>query len=429
MKSRLFLAAVLGLILLPASAKIVEEIDHIVAVVNDDVITATELARELRLVKNQLQRKQTRLPPDNVLRRQVLDKLIMEQLQLQEAARIGIRIDDETINQVIANIARENNLSLDQFRQVLASEGFDFADYRRQIRNSLTIARLRKQRVESRVTVSPREVENYLINQANRAGHDDEYHLAHILIALPEAASPQQIANARMKAEAILGRLREGADFTQTAIAESNAPDALQGGDLGWRKPGQLPTLFADKVRDLKPGQISDVIRSPAGFHIVKMIDKRSNQSRHVVQQTLARHILIKPDEMTSSEAAHAELLRIRQRLEDGADFGEIARAVSDDTGSAARGGSLGWVHPGTMVPRFEEEMNRLKPGQISDPFQTQFGWHIVQVMARRQHDDTEAWERQQARQLIGKRKTDIAMHNWLRELRSTAYVEYRLNQ
>ncbi len=429
MKSRLFLAAVLGLILLPASAKIVEEIDHIVAVVNDDVITATELARELRLVKNQLQRKQTRLPPDNVLRRQVLDKLIMEQLQLQEAARIGIRIDDETINQVIANIARENNLSLDQFRQVLASEGFDFADYRRQIRNSLTIARLRKQRVESRVTVSPREVENYLINQANRAGHDDEYHLAHILIALPEAASPQQIANARMKAEAILGRLRDGADFTQTAIAESNAPDALQGGDLGWRKPGQLPTLFADKVRDLKPGQISDVIRSPAGFHIVKMIDKRSNQSRHVVQQTLARHILIKPDEMTSSEAAHAELLRIRQRLEDGADFGEIARAVSDDTGSAARGGSLGWVNPGTMVPRFEEEMNRLKPGQISDPFQTQFGWHIVQVMARRQHDDTEAWERQQARQLIGKRKTDIAMHNWLRELRSTAYVEYRLNQ
>ncbi len=429
MMSRLFVAAVLGLILLPASAKIVEEIDHIVAVVNDDVITATELARELRLIKSQLQRKQTRLPPDNVLRKQVLDKLIMEQLQLQEAARIGIRIDDETINQVIANIARENNLSLDQFRQVLAREGFDFADYRRQIRNSLTIARLRKQRVESRVTVSPREVENYLSNQANRAGHDDEYHMAHILIALPEAASPQQIANARMKAEAILGRLRKGADFTQTAIAESNAPDALQGGDLGWRKPGQLPTLFADKVRDLQPGQISDVIRSPAGFHIVKMIDKRSNQSRHVVQQTLARHILIKTDEMTSSEAAHAELLRIRQRLEDGADFGEIARAVSDDTGSATRGGSLGWVNPGTMVPRFEEEMNRLKPGQISEPFQTQFGWHIVQVMARRQHDDTEAWEQQQARQLIGKRKTDIAMHNWLRELRSTAYVEYRLNQ
>ncbi len=429
MMSRLFLAAVLALILLPASAKIVEEIDHIVAVVNDDVITATELARELRLIKSQLQRRQTRLPPDAVLRRQVLDKLIMEQLQLQEAARIGIRIDDETVNRVIARIARENNLTLEQFRQVLVREGFDFAEYRRQIRNNLTIAQLRKQRVESQVKVSQREVENYLINQANRAGHDDEYHLAHILIALPEAASPQQIANARMKAEAILGRLREGADFTQTAIAESNAPDALQGGDLGWRKPGQLPTLFADKVRDLQPGQISDVIRSPAGFHIVKLIDKRSNQSRHVVQQTLARHILIKPDEMTSSEAAHAELLRIRQRLENGADFGEIARAVSDDTGSAARGGSLGWVNPGTMVPRFEEEMNRLQPGQISEPFQTQFGWHIVQVMARRQHDDTEAWERQQARQLIGKRKTDIAMQNWLRELRSTAYVEYRLNQ
>ena len=429
MMSRLLLAAVLGLFLLPASARIVEEIDHIVAVVNDDVITATELARELHMIKSQLQRKQTRLPPDNVLRKQVLDKLIMERLQLQAAARIGIRIDDETVNRVIANIARENNLSLDAFRQVLAREGFAFADYRQQIRNNLTIAQLRKQRVESRVTVSDREVADYLSNQANRAGNDDEYHLAHILIALPEAASPQQIANARMKAEAILGRLREGADFTQIAIAESNAPDALQGGDLGWRKPGQLPTLFADKVRDLKPGQISDVIRSPAGFHIVKMIAKRSNTSRHVVQQTLARHILIKPDEMTSSEAAHAELLRIRERLEEGADFGEIARAVSDDTGSAARGGSLGWVNPGTMVPRFEEEMNKLKPGEISEPFQTRFGWHIVQVMARRQHDDTEAWKRQQARQLIGKRKIDIAMHNWLRELRSTAYVEYRLNQ
>ncbi len=429
MMSRLFSVLLLALLALPAAAKIVEEIDHIVAVVNDDVITATELERQLRMIKTRLQRQQTRLPPDPVLRKQVLDQMIMEQLQLQEAARIGIRIDDETVNRVIAGIARDNNLTLEQFRQVLTRDGFDFASYREQIRNSLTINQLRKQRVESRIHVSEREVANYLTNQANRKGHDDDYHLAHILIALPEAASPEQIAAARRKAEAIHQRLEAGADFTQTAIAESNAPDALQGGDLGWRKAGQLPTLFADVVRKLQPGQISEVIRSPSGFHIVKLLDRRSREERHVVQQTLARHILIKPDEMTSSEAAHAELLRIRERLEAGADFGEIARAVSDDTASAAQGGSLGWVNPGTMVPRFEEEMNKLQPGQISEPFQTRFGWHIVQVMARRQHDDTKAWEQQQARRLIAKRKIDIALHNWLRELRSTAYVEYRLNQ
>ncbi len=429
MMSRLFSVLLLALVALPAPAKIVEEIDHIVAVVNDDVITATELERQLRMIKTRLQRQQTRLPPDDVLRKQVLDQMIMEQLQLQEAARIGIRIDDETVNRVIAGIARDNNLTLDQFRQVLTRDGFDFASYRDQIRNSLTINQLRKQRVESRVNVSEREIANYLTNQANRKGHDDDYHLAHILVALPEAASPEQIAAARQKAEALHRRLQEGADFTQLAIAESNAHDALKGGDLGWRKIGQLPTLFADVVRKLQPGQISEVIRSPSGFHIVKLIDKRSRQERHVVQQTLARHILIKPDELTSSEAAHAELLRIRERLEAGADFGEIARAVSDDTASATQGGSLGWVSPGTMVPRFEAEMNKLQPGQISEPFQTRFGWHIVQVMARRQHDDTEAWERQQARRLIAKRKADIAMHNWLRELRSTAYVEYRLNQ
>jgi len=429
MMSRLLSLLLLALLALPATAKIIKEIDHIVAVVNDDVITATELERELQMIKARLQRQQTRLPPDSVLRKQVLDQMIMEQLQLQEAARIGIRVDDETVNRVITGIAHENKLTLEQFRQVLARDGFDFASYREQIRNSLTINQLRKQRVESRINVSEREVANFLTNQANRKGHDDDYHLAHILVALPEAASPEQIAAARKKAEAIHQRLQAGADFTQTAIAESNAPDSLKGGDLGWRKAGQLPTLFADVVRKLQPGQISDVIRSPSGFHIVKLLDKRSRKERHVVQQTLARHILIKPDAVTSSEAARAKLLRIRERLEEGADFGQIARAVSDDTASAAQGGSLGWVNPGTMVPRFEEQMNKLKPGQISQPFRTRFGWHIVQVMARRQHDDTKAWERQQARRLIAKRKIDSAMRNWLRELRSTAYVEYRLNQ
>ena len=412
-----------------AAQSTVQEIDHIVAVANDDVITHTELEKRMRLVKQQLQGRQAKLPPDDVLRKQILEQLIMERLQLQVAERVGIRIDDESINQVVNNIAKENNLTLDQFREVLAREGYNFADFRDNIKKDITITQLRKRRVENRVTVTEQEVDNYLISNASRGGSNDEFHLGHILIAVPEAASPDQIQVARQRAETVLGQLRLGADFAQTAIAESGGQRALEGGDLGWRKAGQMPTLFAESVLNLKVGEISELIRSPSGFHIIKLLDRRSTVQRRTVQQTLARHILIRPNEVVSNTEAKQRITRLYERIQAGADFGQLARASSDDTASAVEGGSLGWVNPGVMVPEFEEQMNKLQPGQISAPFESQFGWHIVQVMARRQHDDTQQYERMQARQLIGKRKTEDAVENWLREIRSEAYVEYRLNQ
>ena len=412
-----------------ATKPVVKEIDHIVAVANDDVITYTELEKRMRLVKQQLQQRRAKLPPDDVLSKQILEQMIMERLQLQVAERVGIRVDDETINKVIDNIARENKFTLEQFREVLAREGYDFADFRQNIKKDITISQLRKRRVENRVTVTEQEVDNYLISMANRRGSNDEFHLAHILIALPEAASPDQIQAAKQKAEAVLNRLRLGADFAETAIAVSNGQKALEGGDLGWRKGGQLPTLFSDTVINMQVGQMSGLIRSPSGFHIIKLLDRRSKEQRHTIQQTLARHILVRPNEVVSNAEAKQRITRLYNRIKDGADFGQLARASSDDTGSAVKGGSLGWVNPGVMVPEFEEQMNRLQPGQISEPFESQFGWHIVQVMSRRQHDDTKQFERAQARQQIGRRKSEVAVENWLREMRSEAYVEYRLNQ
>ena len=412
-----------------ADKPVAQEIDHIVAVVNDDVISYTELEKRMHLVKQQLQSRQAKLPPDDVLRKQILEQLIMERLQLQVAERVGIRVDDESINKVVSNIARENHLTLEQFRDVLAREGYNFADFRNNIRKDITINQLRKRRVENRVTVTEQEVDNYLISMANQRGSNDEFHLGHILIGVPEAASPQQIQAAKQKAETILARLRLGADFAETAIAESGGQRALEGGDLGWRKAGQMPTLFAETVINMRVGDISDLIRSPSGFHIIKLLDRRTTEQRHTIEQTLARHILIRPNEVVSNEEAKQRITRLYERILAGADFAQLARASSDDTASAVNGGSLGWVNPGAMVPEFEEQMNKLQPGQISKPFETQFGWHIVQVMARRQRDDTQQFERMQARQLIGKRKSEDAVENWLREMRSEAYVEYRLNQ
>ena len=408
---------------------VVKEIDHIVAVANDDVITYAELENRMRLIKQQIQQRQAKLPPDDVLRKQILEQLIIERLQLQLADQVGIRVDDETINKVISNIAQENKFTLDQFREVLAREGYEFADFRQNIKKDITISQLRKRRVENRVTVTEQEVDNYLISNASRGASKDEFHLAHILIAVPEAASPDQIRAAKERAETVLAQLRLGADFAETAIAVSNGQKALEGGDLGWRKAGQLPTLFSENVIRMQVGQMSELIRSPSGFHIIKLLDRRSKAQQHTVQQTLARHILIRPNEVTSNAEAKQRITRLYERIEGGADFGQLARASSDDTASAVEGGSLGWVNPGVMVPEFEEQMNRLQPGQISQPFESQFGWHIVQVMSRRQQDNTQQFERAQARQMIGRRKTEEAVENWLREMRSEAYVEYRLNQ
>jgi peptidyl-prolyl cis-trans isomerase SurA len=414
------------LVQLQAKPEVIE-LDRIVAVVNDDVITATQLQSYLKTIKQQLAQRNTKLPPDDVLQRQALERMIQERIQLQLAYKQGIRVDDETVNKVIANIARQNGLDLAQFRKVLARDGYKFSAFRENVHNEITIARLQKKLVESRINVTEQEVDNYLAQQ--KSNRNTRYHLAHILIALPEAATPEQIQQRRDKAQDILNKLRSVADFKQTAVAVSDGQFALKGGDLGWLEAGQVPAIFDGVVENLKINEVSDLIRSPSGFHIIKLLDKKEEKQQHVVQQTLARHILIKTNQVVSDAQARKRLQRLRERIIAGDDFAKLAQANSDDKGSAAQGGSLGWTSPGSLVPEFQEVLDKLAPGEISQPFQTRFGWHIVQVMSRRQHDDTEQFNRIKARKFIGERKLNEARQNWLRRLRDESYVEYRLER
>ena len=389
---------------------------------------ASELEDRLRLVKQQLAARQAEIPDDDTLRRQVLDRLILERLQLQLADQNNIRVDDETLNASLGNIARENGMTLTEFRKVLERDGQDWARFREDLRNQIRINRLRQQMVGNRINVTEQEIDNLLANEAAWGDRGREYHLAHILISTPEGASPEQIAETRRKAEEVLAELRAGADFARTAIAHSDDRNALEGGDLGWRKAAQLPDLFADAVRKLEPGEVSDLIRSPSGFHIIKLIETRGDE-RKVVTQTHARHILLRPDALQSREQVLTRLQQLRERIIGGEDFATLARANSQDKLSAARGGDLGWVNPGDLVPRFEEAMNRLQPGEISQPVETRFGWHLIQVLDRRSHDRTEDFRRAQARDFIQRRKMDEELELWLRQLRDEAYVEIRLDQ
>ena len=422
-----FLACAPAIAIVPAN-KIVE-LDYAVVIVNDDVLTRTELEDRLHMVVKQLKEKNTKLPPQDILQRQILESLVMEKIQLQQAKKVGIRVSDEAVNRVLTNIARSNNLTLENFHEILAKDGFNYEDFRDNIRNELIIKQLRKRRVENRVEVSPQEVDNYLATQKNRKGSNIEYNLGHILIAVPEAASPEEISQAKQKAEQTLQQLKQGADFAQTAVAVSGGQQALKGGQLGWLNAAQMPTMFADIVPELAVNDYSKIIRSSSGFHIIRLQNKRSDTRRHIIEQTMARHILIRPNELLSNDEARQRLTLLRERIVNGEDFALLARSNSDDKGSAADGGSLGWVSPGMMVRQFEEAMNQLKPGEISQPFTSRFGWHIVQVMSRRKHDDTASYERIQASNNIRKRKTDEAIENWLRRLRSEAYVEYRFNK
>jgi peptidyl-prolyl cis-trans isomerase SurA len=352
--------------------------------------------------------------------------MILASLQLQLADRNGIRVDDDTLNHTIERIAADNKLSLPEFRSVLEKEGYDFATFREDIRREILISRVQQRQVSDRIMVSEQEIDNYLANQRAQGNTGAEYHLAHILIAVPDASSAERIQAARKRAEDVLAKLRAGANFQETAIAVSDGQQALQGGDLGWRKAGELPTLFVDPVLRMKAGDISDIIRSPSGFHIIKLLEQRDDQ-RHIITQTHARHILIRTDELTGDEAAQARLNDIRQRIKDGADFAELARNYSNDTASAANGGDLGWVNPGDMVPAFEAELDKLATGEISKPFKTGFGWHIVQVLERRRYDNTDAYIRSQAQDAIRQRKTEEELQSWLARLRDDAYIENRL--
>jgi len=401
-------------------------LNQIVAVVNDDIIVMSELDEAMAQVTKQLEEKQTALPARAVLEKQVLEKLIMERLQLQLAERSGITIDDTTLNNRMRDLARENGVTLTQFRDVLENEGYDYGKFREELRQQLVISRLRQQMIGGQTKVSDQEVDNLLENLEAAQQGDVQYHLAHILIAVPDGAGPEEIQAAEARAQQLVDKLRAGADFSEIAIAESDATTALEGGDIGWRSMAQMPTLFVEPLKGMQTGDISAPIRSPGGFHIIKLVEQRGGE-RHIIQQTHARHILLKPDAIHSDEAVKIHIEQIEIRIRGGEDFASLARANSQDTLSAAKGGDLGWVSPGDLVPEFEEVMDALEPGQISEPFETQFGWHIVQVLERREHDSTEEYKRSKARQLIRSRKTDEQTFLWLRRLRDESYVEYRL--
>ena len=404
--------------------------DRIVAVVNDEVITMHELAERLRLARNQLERQNVTPPPDDVLERQILERLIVDRAQLQFARENAIRIDDVQLDRTVGRIAEENRMTMSQFRDVLERDGIAFAKFREDVRNDILISRVREREVDSRVAISEGEIDNFI---AQSAGSGDatagEINLAQILVRVPENATPEQLAERRKRADEALAQLRGGADFARVSAAFSDSPEALAGGILGYRARDRLPELFLEAVAGLRNGEVGAVIKSPNGFHILKLIDRRGSGTKAAVNQTRVRHILIRPNELLSQEQARRRLTDLKERIvNQAAQFADLARLQSND-GSASRGGDLGWVYPGDTVPEFEKAMNELKTGELSEPVQTQFGWHLIEVLERRTEDMSQDRVRQAARQALRERKADEAYQEWLRQLRDRAFVEMRLDE
>lgn len=403
----------------------VTSIDRILIVVNDEVVTAREVDDRMAVVRGRLAAQHMTAPADAVLRRQVMERIAIERLQLQVAAQQGIKVTDQRLQQAVERLASQRQKTVEQFKQDVEQEPGGYRAFLSEIRTQLILQQLIEREVQSRIYVSDSEVENYLANRAARGG-GEEYDLSHILITVPEKASAEAIAEARRKAEALHTQLVQGADFAQLAVANSQGQNALEGGGLGWRPAGELPDLFVNAVRDLQPGQVSEVLRSPNGFHILRLNDRRGGGAAVNVTQTHARHILIKTSELVPLDEARRRAAQLRERLLAGQDFTEAARAHSDDIGSAANGGDLGWVNPGQMVPEFERAMNALKPGEISAPVISPFGVHLIQVLERRERDMSHERDIAQARNEIHARKAEERYEQWLRQLRDESYVEYR---
>ncbi len=405
----------------------VATIDYVVAVVNDDVITHNELEERVSTVVAQLKKQGTPLPEQGVLEKQILERMISDMLLAQYAKESGVRVDDTQLDVAITRIAQQNKFpTLAEFQAKLESEGVNVKKFRDEIRAEIVSTKLREREVESKLVISDSEVDNYLANKATMGLENEEYHLAHILVVVPEQASADKIQAARERADHAYAQLAGGADFAQVAAGTSDAKDALKGGDLGWRPTDRIPPLFMNELQTLKPGQNTAVLRSPSGFHILKLIDKRNGSAPVVITQTHARHILIKTSEIVTSAEAKKRILEIKQRIDDGASFADQAKRYSQD-GSAQQGGDLDWLSPGQTVPEFEEELNKLKVGEIG-MVETQFGWHLIQVLERRNTDVTEQQKRQQARASIASFKSEELYQDWLRQLRDRAFIEYRTN-
>ena len=403
-------------------------VDRIVAVVNSEVITQFDLSERVTRALRELRSRNIPAPDENELRRQVLDRIIIERTQLQLARETGLQIDDLQLDATIARIAESNNMPLMEFRRTLERDGIPFDKFREEVRTEIILARLREREVDNRVSVAESEIDNFIADHKEAKNQSVEFNLSHILIRLPEQARPEHITQQRERADEAVKRIKAGADFAQVVATFSDASDALQGGNLGWRTTDRLPELFAGVVAGLRPGEISEVLRSPAGFHIVRLNERRGAGAPYMVEQNHVRHILVHTSETVSQDEARRKLLALRERIVNGSNFGELARLNSDDS-SAGRGGDLGWVFPGDTVPDFERAVKELKPLQVSQPVKTQFGWHLIQVLERRTMDASSERKRLEARKALRERKSDEAFQEWLRQLRDRAWVEYRLEE
>ncbi|MFN3716504.1 MAG: peptidylprolyl isomerase [Thiobacillus sp.] len=420
---RMLALAALALFTLPGQAA-VTALDHIVAVVNNEVITRQELDRRYQEVTRNLARQNTPLPPRSVLEKQLLERMITELALQQHARSTGVRVDPAQVERALQRIAAQNNLDLPGLQAALAQQGQSLEAMRATIRNEILVARARERDVDNRLSISDAEIEGYLQTQAQQ-GTETEYNFAHILVTVPENASPETIQARRARAEEVIDQLARGADFGQLSASYSDAPNALQGGAFGWREAGKIPALFAEALKPLKPGEVAPLLKSSNGFHILKLYDKRGLDVDLSVTQTRARHILIKTNEITSEADAKNRLLQLKERIDNGAKFDELARLHSEDA-SASKGGDLGWLNPGDTVPEFEKAMNALKPGEVSQPIQSPFGWHLIQVLERRDQDVTQERQKLLARQAIRERKGEEAFQDWVRQIRDSAYVELR---
>ena len=420
---------ILAILLLtsPAINAEIQPLDSIVAVVNNDVIVQSELNTEIALVLPELNARGTAIPSRAALEKQVLERLILKRLQLQRANDLGIEVDDETLTSAMTGIATRNGMSLSQLSETLEAGGLSFDDFREDTRIQILTSRLQQQEVLQNIRISDAEVDRFLKQEGDSLIERREVRLQHILVALPENPSSAQVESARQKIQGLLKRIRGGASFADVAAASSDGRRALEGGDLGWFPMAEVPSLAVEAARTLAKGQVSDPIQSPSGFHLIGVSDIKGD-APEPTSQTNARHILIRTNEVVSDEDAKRRLSQLRMRIVGGDDFGTLARAHSDDTGSALKGGDLGWVNPGDTVPEFEEQMDKLAPNEISQPFKSPFGWHIVQVLEQRKQDTTDELLRLKAQDAIRQRKGEEAIEVWLRQLRDEAYVDLRID-
>jgi len=403
-----------------------EMLDRIAAVVNDGLVLKSELDEQVDAVTKRLQEQKVALPSESVLKQQVLDRLILQEIEMQRAKRIGLTISDEQLNGALQEIAARNKIPFDQLPNALQAQGIDYKQYRESMRKELTLSTLRERDVISHIIVTPHELEQFLARQDSTAAND-QFNVSHILLSLPAAATPQQIEDITRKAHDIAAEAAKGEDFGQLAMANSNSQTALDGGSLGWRKGTQLPQFILDLVTKMKPGEVSEPVRTPSGFHIVKLNERKSGEAQVIVNQIHVRHILIKPNELDDDETVRQKLVKLRERILNGEDFAGIASTTSEDPGSAPDGGDLGWSGPGTFVPEFDKAIADLKPNEISEPFKTRYGWHIVQMLGTRTYDSTADVRRQRAFAAIRESKADEETELWLRRLRDEAFVEIKM--